>query len=65
MTMSELWESFRSSVMADDAPPIQVQEMRRAFYAGAFGVLTEPRDLADQLAAECIKFKQAVSRGDA
>ncbi len=28
-----LWNLFRTEVMPANAPPIQVQEMRRAFYA--------------------------------
>ncbi len=31
----EAWESYRTRVVPTEAPPIQVQECRRAFYAGA------------------------------
>jgi len=34
-----LWEEYRRKVMHADAPPIQVTETRRAFYAGIQGVL--------------------------
>lgn len=29
-----LWNQFRTQVIPADAPPVQVKEMRRAFYAG-------------------------------
>ena len=29
------WESYRSMVIPADAPPVQLQESERAFYAGA------------------------------
>ncbi len=34
-TIQEQWESFAALVVPKDAPPVQRQEMRRAFYAGA------------------------------
>lgn len=34
-TIQEQWESFRKAVIPPTAGPVQVQEMRRAFYAGA------------------------------
>jgi hypothetical protein len=34
-TILEQWESFSAMALPLDAPPIQRQEMRRAFYAGA------------------------------
>jgi hypothetical protein len=33
------WESFERDVVPADAPSVQRQEMRRAFYAGARGLL--------------------------
>lgn len=38
-TIQQEWESFRDEVIPDDAPNIQIIEMRRAFYAGAQAVL--------------------------
>jgi hypothetical protein len=35
-TMAEMWDGLRDSTIPRDAPPIQIQEMRNAFYAGAF-----------------------------
>jgi hypothetical protein len=29
------WESYRTQVLPKDAPPIQIMECRRAFYAGS------------------------------
>lgn len=39
MLMAEQWDSFAREVLPKDAPPTQRQEMRRAFYAGAQGIL--------------------------
>ncbi|WP_088893147.1 hypothetical protein [Leptolyngbya ohadii] len=38
-TIRQKWQQFERSVMPIDASPIQKQEMRRAFYAGAFALL--------------------------
>jgi hypothetical protein len=35
--MAEQWDSFARATLPRGAPPIQRQEMRRAFYAGAQG----------------------------
>jgi hypothetical protein len=34
------WRSYRDQVLPNGAPPIQLQETRRAFYAGAKALLT-------------------------
>lgn len=34
-TIQEQWDLFNSLVIPVNAPPIQKQEMRRSFYAGA------------------------------
>ena len=34
-TIQEQWDSFEALVLPKDAPAVQVQEMRRAFYGGA------------------------------
>ncbi len=36
-TLAASWESFREGAMCSQSPPDQVREMRRAFYAGAWG----------------------------
>jgi len=33
-TVRDAWNSYRASVMPANAPPVQIQECRRAFYAG-------------------------------
>lgn len=38
-TVQEQWESYRDSVIPKNASAIQVQECRRAFYAGAYASL--------------------------
>jgi hypothetical protein len=37
-TFNEAWNSFREQVIASDAPPIQISEMRIGFLAGAVWV---------------------------
>lgn len=37
--MAEQWDQFARAVLPKDAPPDQRREMRRAFYAGAQGIL--------------------------
>lgn len=39
LLMAEQWDSFARAVLPKDAPAVQRQEMRRAFYAGAQGIL--------------------------
>jgi hypothetical protein len=39
LLMAEQWNSFAQAVLPKDASPIQRQEMRRAFYAGAQAIL--------------------------
>ena len=34
MTIEEAWESYRKTVIPEGAPPIQIDECRKAFYAG-------------------------------
>ena len=73
------WETYRRGVIPQNAPAIQIQESRRAFYAGAASLLnsimnmldpgTEPteRDLLrmDALHAELVKFNDDVLAGRA
>ncbi len=35
LLVAEQWDSFARTVVPKDAPAVQKQEMRRAFYAGA------------------------------
>ncbi len=37
--MAEQWDQFARAVLPPNAPAVQRQEMRRAFYAGAQGIL--------------------------
>lgn len=71
------WKSYREDVMAGDAPPIQVQECRRAFYAGAQAFLSllmsklepdaEPTEadlqMMDEIHEELQQFARAVAAG--
>lgn len=38
-TVAESWGTYRKGVVPADAPPIQVEECRRAFYAGVYFLL--------------------------
>ena len=40
-TIADMWATYQGAVLPDDAPPIQVQETRRAFYAGAHILLCD------------------------
>lgn len=39
-TVQAEWEEFERRVMPRGAPPVQRNEMRRAFFAGAYGMLS-------------------------
>jgi hypothetical protein len=39
MTIKEKWKEFRKKVISESAPPLQVLEMRRAFYAGVTAMM--------------------------
>jgi hypothetical protein len=64
-TIQEAWESFERAVVPIDAPPIQRQEMRKAFYAGAVSMLnivTGPlTDMSDE--AGCALIDSLVEEG--
>lgn len=57
-TMQREWEDFWSSVAPKDAPAVQRQEMRRAFYAGAWMLLTACASLVDEDISEDASVEQ-------
>lgn len=72
--ISRHWQSFQDRVVPKDAPPVQVREMRRAFYAGAMAAITEMAyagtlDEAaavkhlEQIKIEALKFADEVRKG--
>jgi hypothetical protein len=76
--LDEAWQEFARAVLPRDASAVQRQEMRRAFYGGAFSVLTLMAALGDdsvsedqgvkvldQLHRECHAFNGMVRRGRA
>jgi hypothetical protein len=78
MRLKEAWESFVKNVMPAAAPAIQHQEMRRAFYAGAYSMLVlvteaapdsisedEGVALLEGLAQECAAFHKTLAEGKA
>jgi hypothetical protein len=53
--IEEQWNEFRRSVLSKDAPQIQIDEMRKAFFAGVvalfghvLGNLSEGNDVKEQ-----------------
>ena len=74
--MNELWTTFADLVLPDDAPQIQRQEMRRAFYAGAWGMFNflmgleglserEREMIAQRVRGECQDFMTWIDNGEA
>jgi hypothetical protein len=76
-TVAQKWYAFAVSVLPDPCPAIQHQEMRRAFYAGAWAMfnltsheITALDDDAgvqalEALRRECLTFRERVERGEA
>lgn len=77
-TVYEEWASFALAVIPADAPPVQRQEMRRAFYAGCWSMLQTVKLLGtdvvsgdeavaalEQREAEITEFYQKVKGGRA
>jgi hypothetical protein len=70
------WNGFESQVLDPAAPAVQRSEMRRAFYGGAWAVLTTCFNLAsdrtedgvvrlEAMRRECIEFKNRIAAGQA
>lgn len=51
-TVQQMWDGFASSVLPKDAPPIQWTEMRRAFYAGCYGMLMACSQIGEESVSE-------------
>lgn len=75
--MREQWETYQSAVIPPEAPPVQLKESRRAFYAGAqallgvvLNMLSPGLDVADEdvakmteLDLELREFVEQIKRG--
>lgn len=71
------WESLVAKVMPEDAPEVQVREMKRAFYMGAVAAVHLTTDAASKLSEdagvvfirmlrrEMREFVQKIERGEA
>lgn len=46
-TLNESWDSYAERVLPKNAPPVQIQETRRAFYAGAQALFTNVMQALD------------------
>ena len=77
-TIHEVWESLEAAAIPADAPDIQRQEMRRAFYAGAQAMLhlafsVGPESVSEDEGAamlerwrlEVLAFSRAIREGKA
>ena len=51
-SIAQQWESFSANVLPRDAPTVQRQEMRRAFYAGAHAMLEMTSAICDPSVSE-------------
>jgi hypothetical protein len=73
LSIADMFASYRAGVIPDDAPAIQVDECRRAFYAGSYALLmavantigddaigeNEGVEILESLQAECEAFATA------
>lgn len=57
-TLGDCWYSYLTCVIPDDAPDIQVEETKRAFYAGAYSALT----MINTLASKNLEKEEEVKR---
>ena len=75
-TVQAQWESFLAQALPSGAHPVQIQEMRRSFYAGAAAMLqlaSTASELSEDAGAavleslllELNEFGNAVLRGEA
>lgn len=77
-TIADQWALFERAVMPKDAPAVQRQEMRRAFYAGCEGMLRLQFEIGAKSVSEdagvriiegwhdeCRRFAAAVATGKA
>jgi hypothetical protein len=58
-TVAENWDQFKRQTIPKNAPELQIEEMKKAFYSGAFSIMHMQRDLAEKYADDddaCIKF---------
>lgn len=78
LTLASKWDAFQTLVVPASAGPVQRQEMRRAFYAGAEAVLQLMWGIGDKNVSEeqgmetisswheeCQNFADAVRTGKA
>lgn len=78
VTIRDAWDSYRVNVLPRDAPPVQVSECRRAFYAGVWAMVNvnmrigedsvgeaEAMGILVAITEECESFSLDVQRGKA
>ena len=77
-TLDTKWNDYVTTVLPQNCSAVQLQETKRAFYAGAAGLLglffeANDSDLPDEAVSqlvetwhdECVLFSQAVAEGRA
>ena len=75
--LEQEWESLIAEVIPKNAPPLQVREMKRAFYMGAVAAISLTTNAADKLSEddgvvfmrslrqEMRDFMQQIEKGEA
>ena len=75
-TIQEEWESYLKNVLPIDAPPIQVEETRRGFYAGVWAIMqlqfnmptniseTDELVMLESWMDECLTFLEQLKKGN-
>jgi predicted RNA-binding protein with PUA-like domain len=48
LTISSQWQSYEAQVLPKNCSPVQLQETRRAFYAGAASILAHMARLSNE-----------------
>jgi GTPase SAR1 family protein len=56
-TIHDQWVDFQSTALPKDAPPVQLREMRRSFYAGCFAFMM----LLDNMSKENISEEASLA----
>lgn len=52
VTVRDAWDSYKAQAMPPDAHPVQIQECRRAFYAGFWAMLNINVGVGDDAVTE-------------
>ena len=53
-SLAQIWDGFASAILDPAHSQIQYEEMRKAFYAGAFSILCICREIGDDSVSEAV-----------